>query len=196
MTPAWSSAATAQRERRPSAEADLRAALPILTSVTPVASSDGRLTLRGTATLFGLSATVDATVSAQDGKLVVVPDVPFGGLATITVFSDPRIQVQGVSASPVPGGFHGARNRGAEIREAALVVGVRGHNRGCERSAEIDPARRVARWRPSPALVRRSCRPPHWRGAGAAVVSSRRGRAAGRRDITGDRRGRGFVLAG
>jgi hypothetical protein len=87
------------------AESDLRAAAPFLTSVTPVASADGRLTLRGTATLLGLSATVDATVSAQDGKLVVAPDVPFGGLATITVFSDPRIKVQGVSASPAPGGF-------------------------------------------------------------------------------------------
>jgi hypothetical protein len=35
----------------------------------------------------------------------VVPDVPFGGLATVTVFSDPRIKVQGVSAAPAPGGF-------------------------------------------------------------------------------------------
>jgi hypothetical protein len=87
------------------AESDLRAAAPFLASVTPVASADGRLTLRGTATLLGLSATVDATVSAQDGKLVVAPDVPFGGLATITVFSDPRIKVLGVSASSAPGGF-------------------------------------------------------------------------------------------
>ncbi len=86
-------------------ESDLRAAAPFLTSVTPVASSGGRLTLRGTATLLGLSATVDATVSAQDGKLIVAPNVPFGGLATITVFSDPRIKVAGVSAAPAPGGF-------------------------------------------------------------------------------------------
>src|ERR1700742_2588000 len=48
------------------AEADLRAAVPFLSSITPVASADGRLTLRGTATFLGLSATVDATVSAQD----------------------------------------------------------------------------------------------------------------------------------
>ncbi|MGH2895154.1 MAG: hypothetical protein ACRDPM_18080 [Solirubrobacteraceae bacterium] len=86
-------------------ESDLRTAVPFLTSVTPVASAGGRLTLRGTATLLGLSATVDATVSAQDGKLVVAPDVPFGGLATVTVFSDPRIKVQRVSAAPAPGGF-------------------------------------------------------------------------------------------
>jgi hypothetical protein len=86
-------------------ESALRGVLPILTSVTPVASGDGRLVLRGTATLLGLTATVDATVSAADGKLVVVPNVPFGGLATVTLFSDPRIRVTGVSASPAPGGF-------------------------------------------------------------------------------------------
>jgi len=86
-------------------EADVRSALPILRSVTPVTSEDGRLTVRGTATLFGVSATVDATVGAQDGKLVVVPDVPFGGLATITVFSDPRVAVQSVGATAAGDGF-------------------------------------------------------------------------------------------
>ena len=53
------------------AESDLRAAVPFLTSVTPLASAGGGLTLRGTATFLGLSATVDATVSESDGKLVV-----------------------------------------------------------------------------------------------------------------------------
>lgn len=86
-------------------EAELRSALPILSSVTPVTSADGRLVLRGTATLFGVSATVDATLAAQDGKLVVAPDVPFGGLATITLFSSPHIRVDGVSAASAPGGF-------------------------------------------------------------------------------------------
>jgi hypothetical protein len=86
-------------------EADLRAALPILQSVTPVASGDGQLTVQGTATLFGVTASVDATVRAQDGQLVVLPDVPFGGLATITVFSNPHLSVQSVAATPAPGGF-------------------------------------------------------------------------------------------
>ncbi|HEX4010567.1 MAG TPA: hypothetical protein VHX62_11185 [Solirubrobacteraceae bacterium] len=86
-------------------DAQLRSAIPILTSVTPVASAGGRLTLRGTASLFGLSATIDATVSAQDGKLIVAPDVPFGGFATLTLFADPRLSVQSVSAAPAPGGF-------------------------------------------------------------------------------------------
>jgi LmeA-like phospholipid-binding len=86
-------------------EADLRAALPILQSVTPVASGDGQLTLQGTATLFGVTASVDATVRAQDGQLVVSPDVPFGGLATITAFSNPHVGVESIGASPAPSGF-------------------------------------------------------------------------------------------
>jgi len=86
-------------------DAQLRSTIPILTAVTPVASAGGQLTLRGTASLFGLSATVDATVSAQDGKLIVAPDVPFGGFATLTLFDDPHVAVQTVSATTVPGGF-------------------------------------------------------------------------------------------
>ena len=86
-------------------EQDLRAAVPFLDNVQPVASGGGTLTLRGTATLFGLTASADATVAAQDGKLVVAPDVPFGGLATLTLFADPHLAVESVSASPAPGGF-------------------------------------------------------------------------------------------
>ena len=86
-------------------EADLRTAIPILRSVTPATSSDGQLTLRGTASVFGVTASVDASVRAQDGRLVVVPDVPFGALATVTVFDDPDVEVDGVSATAAPGGF-------------------------------------------------------------------------------------------
>jgi hypothetical protein len=86
-------------------EADLRAALPILQSVTPVASGNGQLTVRGTASVFGVTASVDATVSVRAGAVVVAPDVPFGGLATLPVFSDPRISVRSVGADRVPGGF-------------------------------------------------------------------------------------------
>jgi len=85
--------------------ADLRAAVPFLDDVQPIASEGGRLTLRGRASLLGLNATVDATVAAQNGTLVVAPNVPFGGIATITLFDDPRVQVQSVGAAAVPGGF-------------------------------------------------------------------------------------------
>jgi hypothetical protein len=86
-------------------EADLRSAAPFLDNVQPIASGNGRLTLRGTASLFGLSATVDATVAAQNGMLLVAPDVPFGGLATVTLFDDPNVHVDSVSAVSTPGGF-------------------------------------------------------------------------------------------
>ena len=86
-------------------EADLRSAVFFLDNVEPIASENGRLTLRGTASFLGLTATVDATVAAQNGALVVAPNVPFGGIATLTLFSNPHVQVQSVSATTVPGGF-------------------------------------------------------------------------------------------
>lgn len=86
-------------------EADLRSAFPLLDSVEPVASGGGRLVLQGTASLLGVSATVDVTVAASHGALLAVPDVPFGALATITLFSNPAIAVQTVAASPTSSGF-------------------------------------------------------------------------------------------
>jgi len=86
-------------------ESDLRAAIPVLQSVVPVASGGGELTLRGTATLFGVTATVDATARAQNGQILVTPDVPFGGFATITVFANPAVEVQGIAAIPTVDGF-------------------------------------------------------------------------------------------
>lgn len=86
-------------------EADLRSSFPVLDGVQPVASSAGEMTLRGTATVLGVTATVDATVRPQNGALVVSPDVPFGGLATITLFSNPAVAVEGITAAPAAGGF-------------------------------------------------------------------------------------------
>jgi hypothetical protein len=86
-------------------DADIRAALPQGFDVRPVASGGGQLVLQGTASVLGLNVSLNATLRAQDGRLVVVPDVPFGGLATLTVFADPHIEVQGVDASSSPGGF-------------------------------------------------------------------------------------------
>jgi hypothetical protein len=86
-------------------EGALRNAVPFLDSVQPVASGPGQLTLRGTGTLLGATASLDATVRPEDGALVVSPDLPLGGLATITVFSDPHIAVQSIDATPGPDGF-------------------------------------------------------------------------------------------
>jgi hypothetical protein len=82
-------------------DSDLEAALPGF-DVHPVASGDGKLVLQGTA----LGITADATLSAENGVLRIAPDVPLiGGLLTITVFEDPHVDVQGVGASSVAGGF-------------------------------------------------------------------------------------------
>jgi LmeA-like phospholipid-binding len=86
-------------------ESDLRTALPVLNSVTPVSSGGGRIIFQGTATLLGVSATVTATLAPQSGSLLVTPNVPLGGLATIRVFSDPRVTVEGVAASRTVSGF-------------------------------------------------------------------------------------------
>ncbi len=83
-------------------EANLMAALPSGLDVQPVASGGGKLVLRGSA----LGLTAYATLSAQNGAVEIAPDVPLvGGLFTITVFRDPHVDVQGVGASPVLGGF-------------------------------------------------------------------------------------------
>jgi len=86
-------------------ESDLRSAVFFLDNVEPIASANGRLTLRGTASFLGLHATVDATVAAKDGALVVAPNVPLGGIAALTLFDNPHVEVQSVSATNVPGGF-------------------------------------------------------------------------------------------
>ncbi|MFL5824841.1 MAG: hypothetical protein ACJ764_15525 [Solirubrobacteraceae bacterium] len=86
-------------------EGDLRAAVPFLVGVVPVASGGGQLVLRGTANVLGITVSADATVLARDGELLLVPDVPFGTLATIKLFSNPALSVQAVSASPVSSGF-------------------------------------------------------------------------------------------
>jgi hypothetical protein len=81
---------------------DLRSALGgTIQNLQPVASGGGQLTLQGTV----LGVTADATLRAQNGALVVQPDVPILNFFTLTVFSDPHIDVQGVGAAVVPGGF-------------------------------------------------------------------------------------------
>ena len=79
---------------------------PAPVAPTPVASSAGQLILRGTADVLGAVFSVDFSVRVTpSGALVVSPDVPFGGVATITAFSDPAVRVTGVSAVAVNGGF-------------------------------------------------------------------------------------------
>lgn len=87
-------------------DAALRTALPPGLDVQPVASGGGQLLLRGSASLFGIGISADALLSAQQGDLVIQPvGLPFGGLARLTLFADPRVAVQGVGANAYTGGF-------------------------------------------------------------------------------------------
>jgi hypothetical protein len=70
-------------------------------SVVPVASGDGALVME--ATVGPVSAR--ARLSASDGALQIAPDGLLGGFASLTVFEDPRVVVDGVGARSGTNGF-------------------------------------------------------------------------------------------
>jgi hypothetical protein len=87
--------------------------LPGGLEVQPLQSSGGQVQVRASGGLFGLRATVNVLVAPHEGKLVAQPEgVLFGGLARVTLFSDPRLSIETIgfeptgdsSASPVNGG--------------------------------------------------------------------------------------------
>jgi hypothetical protein len=86
-------------------DADLQAALPPGFDVRPVASGNGALVFEGSADLLGQRFQGQAVVAARDGKLILAPDLPFGGFFTVTLFTDPRIEVLSVGAQQRAGGF-------------------------------------------------------------------------------------------
>jgi hypothetical protein len=86
-------------------DADLRAALPPGFDVRPVASGDGALVFEGSAELLGQRFEGRAVVTAREGRLLLIPDLPFGGFLSVTLFADPRIEVLSVGARRRPGGF-------------------------------------------------------------------------------------------
>lgn len=87
-------------------ERALARALPLGVRVQPLASGGGQLLMRAEAGLFGFGFAVDLLLSAESGALVLEPvNVPFGGLARVTVFSDPHMQVRAVGARGVAGGY-------------------------------------------------------------------------------------------
>lgn len=83
----------------------LRAALPAGFTARPVASGNGQLVFEGSADLFGQRFNGSVVVAARGGRLILAPNVPFGGLLSLTLFSDPRIEVLDVGAQETPGGF-------------------------------------------------------------------------------------------
>lgn len=88
-------------------EAGLRAALPPGLDLRPVGADAGGLLFQGTAGLFGIGASLTLRAAVRDGAVTIAPTgVPFGGVLTVTVFSDPRIEILALGARPrAAGGF-------------------------------------------------------------------------------------------
>lgn len=86
---------------------DLQLALPPQLTLSAHRGSAGRLVVRTTADILGAQVGVDAVVSARDGALVASPAVPLlGNLLNFTLFSDPRIAIESIRATPRSDGYH------------------------------------------------------------------------------------------
>lgn len=84
--------------------ADLSAALPAGFQVQPLQGTESGLEVRASGPLLGGRASIVALVTASEGKLVVQPqNIPFGGLAQLTLISEPHLYVEAVTAAPQPG---------------------------------------------------------------------------------------------
>lgn len=88
-------------------DADIRRALPGSLRLRAFAAGGGELFFTGAASLLGRHAQVRMRLLARNGALVIQPDLgPFlPSVLSITVFKDPRVAVESVSARPVVGGF-------------------------------------------------------------------------------------------
>lgn len=87
-------------------QANLRAALPAGFQLQPLASEGGAVEVRASGTLFGIQASVEGVITAAEGKLIIQPvGIPFGELLKLTLFSDPRIFIEGITATSQPGGY-------------------------------------------------------------------------------------------
>ena len=82
-------------------EAELAAALPSQMRLRPVEDPSGELVLEGT--IGPISAR--ARLTARDGALVVAPEGLLGGLGSLTLFKDSRVQVTDVGSTSGPDGF-------------------------------------------------------------------------------------------
>jgi hypothetical protein len=70
-----------------------------------VASGDGALVFQGTADLFGQSFSGQAVVAVRDGGLRLEPNIPFGGVLSLTLFADPRVEVLDIGVGNRANGF-------------------------------------------------------------------------------------------
>jgi hypothetical protein len=84
----------------------VQSALPAGFSVQLLASGGGKVEVRASGGLFGVGASVDAVAEAEAGKLVVRPRGFLVEALKLTLFSDPRVQIEGVAAERNPAGYY------------------------------------------------------------------------------------------
>jgi hypothetical protein len=87
-------------------QAALRRALPAGLSVRPHTDGQGRLVFHAVASIFGFALGGDVLLDAREGRVVLTPaGLPaLAGFAQLTVFGDPHVHIDRVSATGGQGG--------------------------------------------------------------------------------------------
>jgi len=74
-------------------------ALPNFVGIRPLSAGQNGIVLRASATVLGQRVRIHLRILADQGRVVVRPEgLPFGSLATITVFKDSRVYVKSLGA--------------------------------------------------------------------------------------------------
>lgn len=87
-------------------DAAVQAALPPGVGVELLRSGGGKVEVSASGGLFGIGASVDAVAEASEGKLVVHPRGALIEALHLTLFSDPRVRIDGVSAERSSNGYY------------------------------------------------------------------------------------------
>jgi hypothetical protein len=86
---------------------DVATAFPLSFKVVPVGVLGGALVVRGGVDVAGQVVGAQGRIVASDGQIVVQPiGIPLlGGLVQLTVFADPRVSVDTLTARQLPAGY-------------------------------------------------------------------------------------------
>jgi hypothetical protein len=79
---------------------EVHASLPAGFQAQGLYAESGRPEVDVSGEVLGARLSGRAALSASEGRIVVEPEIPFGSLATVTVFADPRVYVEAVTVVP------------------------------------------------------------------------------------------------
>jgi hypothetical protein len=84
-------------------EASLRAAAPAGLQLQEVVANGSQIEVRAAGEVFGATVSTRALVVVSQGEIVAEPEGLLGAVAHVTLFSDPRLDVQTLSLTPLGG---------------------------------------------------------------------------------------------